>query len=172
MFRAHLLGKVKDTLKENKTYQAVIPGCCTSVLQPLDVCLNKPFKVNMRQRWNQWMVNAEKQITKAGNIWRPGLKTVCQWVIDAWNNIPTDMVVKSFLKCGISNSMDGTEDDELYNDFVSLRDWEGGSSVVEHSVMTVTTKICTTKKLHPRNLINYLEKAMMRNSLDFSSVTV
>ena len=49
MFRAHLLGKVKDTLKENKTYQAVIPGGCTSMLQPLDVCLNKPFKVNMRQ---------------------------------------------------------------------------------------------------------------------------
>ena len=43
------------------------------------------------------------------------------------------MVVKSFLKCGISNSMDGTEEDELYNDFVSLRDGEGGSSVVEHS---------------------------------------
>ena len=29
--------------------------------------------------------------------------------------------------------MDGTEDDELYNDFMSLRDGEGGSSVVEHS---------------------------------------
>ena len=29
--------------------------------------------------------------------------------------------------------MDGTEDDELYNDFMSLRDGEGGSSVVERS---------------------------------------
>ena len=43
-------------------------------------------------------------------------KIVCEWVIDAWNDIPTDMVVKSFSKCGISNSMDGMEDDELYND--------------------------------------------------------
>ena len=43
------------------------------------------------------------------------------------------MVVKFFLKCGISISMDGTEDDKLYNDFVSLRVGEGGSSVVEHS---------------------------------------
>ena len=64
MFRALLLGKVKDTLKENKTYQAVIPGGCTSVLQSLDVCLNKPFKVNMRQRWNHWMVNAKKTNNK------------------------------------------------------------------------------------------------------------
>ena len=27
------------------------------------------------------------------------------------------MVVKSFLKCGISNKADGSEDDYLYNDF-------------------------------------------------------
>ena len=64
MFRAHLLGKVKGTLKETKMHQAVIPGGCTSVLQPLDVCLNKPFKVNMRQRWNHWMVNAKKTNNK------------------------------------------------------------------------------------------------------------
>ena len=28
------------------------------------------------------------------------------------------MVRKSFLKCGISNKMDGTEDDALYEDFL------------------------------------------------------
>ncbi|KAL5007747.1 hypothetical protein ScPMuIL_016553 [Solemya velum] len=28
------------------------------------------------------------------------------------------MVRKSFLKCGIANSMDGSEDDELFNDFL------------------------------------------------------
>ena len=40
MFRAHLLDSIKSELKENKTYQCVIPGGCTSVLQPLDVSLN------------------------------------------------------------------------------------------------------------------------------------
>ena len=140
---------MKDTLKENKTHQGIIPGGSTSVLQPLDVCLNKPFKVNMRQRWNHWMVNAEKQITKAGNIWRPDLKTVCEWVIDAWNDIPIDMVVKSFLKCGISNSMEATQDDELYNDFVSLRDGKGGSSVVEHSDNDSDDKDMYDEKITP-----------------------
>ncbi|WAR01860.1 POGK-like protein [Mya arenaria] len=47
MFRAHLVDAVKAKLKGRRTYQAVIPGGCTSVLQPLDVCLNKPFKSNM-----------------------------------------------------------------------------------------------------------------------------
>lgn len=60
MFCAHLVNSVKNKLKENCTYQAVIPGGCTSVLQPLDVCLNKPFKVNMRAKWNTWMVSGDK----------------------------------------------------------------------------------------------------------------
>lgn len=99
----------------------MIPGGCTSVLQPLDVCLNKPFKVNIRRKWNEWMIAGDKQLTKAGYLKRPALATVCQWVIDAWNEIPTDMVIRSFLKCGISNSIDGTEDDELFGEFVGGR---------------------------------------------------
>ena len=118
MFRAHLL---KSELKRNRTYQRVIPGGCTSVLQPLDVCLNKPFKVHMRQKWNEWMANGEKQLTKVGNLKRAELATVCQWIVDSWNEVPSDMVIRSFLKCGISNSIDGTED-ELFSELIGGRD--------------------------------------------------
>jgi hypothetical protein len=68
MFRDHLLETVKNELKRNRPFQCVIPGGCSSVLQPLDVCLNKPFKVNMRNKWNKWMVNSDRQLTKAGNL--------------------------------------------------------------------------------------------------------
>ena len=43
IFRAHKTEDVKKAAKKLKTL-AVIPGGLTSVLQPLDVCLNKPFK--------------------------------------------------------------------------------------------------------------------------------
>ena len=33
-----------------------------------------------------------------------------------WEDIPEDMVKKSCLKTSISNYLDGTEDDELWND--------------------------------------------------------
>ena len=43
-FRAHLADPVKRALGQSNTNIAVIPGGLTSVLKPLDVCLNKPLK--------------------------------------------------------------------------------------------------------------------------------
>ena len=43
-FKAHKTGQVKRSFKSENTDLAVISGGLTSVLQPLDVCLNKPFK--------------------------------------------------------------------------------------------------------------------------------
>ncbi|VEL41420.1 unnamed protein product [Protopolystoma xenopodis] len=45
----------------------------------------------------------------------PQLDVLCQFVI-AWNDIDAETVVKSFKKCGISNSFDGMEDDYLWQD--------------------------------------------------------
>ena len=42
--------------------------------------------------------------------------TVCLWVLDAWRSLPAEMVARSFKKCGISNSMDGTEDEILWEE--------------------------------------------------------
>jgi hypothetical protein len=48
---------VDDTklLSEMKTDLAIIPGGLTSVLQPLNVSVNKPFKDNIRKLYAQWM---------------------------------------------------------------------------------------------------------------------
>ncbi|KAH9519934.1 hypothetical protein Btru_071295 [Bulinus truncatus] len=46
-----------------------------------------------------------------------GIKWSCaKWVKDAWDLIPSEMIKKSFIKSGISNAMDGTEDDAIYED--------------------------------------------------------
>ena len=50
-FSAHLTDTVKQQLRENKTATAVIPGGLTSLVQSLDVCLNKPFKDRLREKW-------------------------------------------------------------------------------------------------------------------------
>ena len=123
-FRAHLAEPVKRALQQTNTDVAVIPGRLTSVLQPLDVYLNKPFKDRIRKRWTTWMVEGEKSLTPAGNVKAASLTTVASWVLEAWRDLPGEMVARSFKKCGISNSTDGTEDDMLWEEEGSVPDEE------------------------------------------------
>ena len=162
MFKSHLCENVKAELKRINTDLAVIPSGLTSVLQPLDVCLNKPFKDGLRQCWNEWMVSGDHTFTNAGNMRGASLTTVCEWVIKSWQNISISSVQKSFKKCGISNAMDGTEDDLLW-----LDDEQEESNVlpvdqlpVIHQKMTRTM----TRYL-PMNRIRYLTAQMMKTMI-------
>ena len=51
---------MKEKCQSINTTIAVIPGGLTSVLQPLDVCLNKPFKDKLRSKWIDWMSTEDK----------------------------------------------------------------------------------------------------------------
>lgn len=67
-FRGHLVEAVREKLKEFRMDIAVIPGGLTSVLQPLDMSLNKPFKDNVRRLYTNWMAAGQHQLTPGGKI--------------------------------------------------------------------------------------------------------
>ena len=106
---AHLIDSVKHELRENNITTAVIPTGLPSVVEPLDVSLNKPFKDRLHQKWCTWMIEGEKTFTAGGNIQVAPLSTICDWVKDSWN-----VMARSFKKCSISNAINGTEDDQLW----------------------------------------------------------
>ena len=68
-------------MKRTKTDLAVIPGGLTSIVQPLDVCLDKPFKDLIRIEWNKWLMEGEKTFTKGGNMRPAPFELLCEWVI-------------------------------------------------------------------------------------------
>ena len=124
-FEAHVTDTVKAAFKQENTDFAVIRGGLTSILQPLDVSLNKPFKDGVRKRWLQWMADGIHEFMATGRQKKPSEKLMCLWISQAWNEIPAEMITASFLKRGITNNMDGTEGDLVYNsteDTVELDD--------------------------------------------------
>ena len=68
------------------------------------------------------------------------LDALCDFVIKSWEKVKMETVIKSFKKCGISNAMDGTEDDLLWDtdDYEkSKRQAKNGTHMTSFSTMKV-----------------------------------
>ena len=102
-FEAHVTDPVKAAFKRENTDLAVIPGGLTSLLQPPDVSLNKPFKDRVRKKWMQWMADGIHEFTATGRQKKPSEELICSWISEVWNDIPAEMIAAAFLKCGITN---------------------------------------------------------------------
>ena len=114
-FKAHITESTKRLATKLRKHITVIPGGLTSQLQPLDVSVNKPFKGFMHEVWAKWTEVPTHHVTLAGRVKWPSISNVCKWVKNSWQQVKSETTVKSFKKCGISNVLDGSEDDILYD---------------------------------------------------------
>lgn len=108
-FRGHLEESVKEKFKDNGYDLAVIPGGLTSLCQPLDVAINKPFKDNLRKEWHLWMANGGAGQTAGGNLRRAKFSDVCGWVKRSWEQISDELIINSFKTCHISDTLDNLD---------------------------------------------------------------
>ena len=89
------------------------------MLQPLDKCINKPFKNKVHSQYQAWMVNGPFTYTPSGKKRVPSKELVLQWIHKAWQEIPADLVTNSFKhskKTLLSNTLDGTEDEAVWEE--------------------------------------------------------
>lgn len=114
-FKAHLTEKVKEAFGNCNTTVLVIPGGCTSVLQPLDVSINKPIKSYIRHSWEQYMI---EKCSGGGNAPKPSKQLLVDWLQNANHMLDSNkcIVKKSFLVTGLSNSLGRHEDHLIRND--------------------------------------------------------
>ncbi|CAI7886484.1 unnamed protein product [Closterium sp. NIES-53] len=110
-YRSHLTEEVKQKFVDLDIVPAVIPSGCTAEVQPLDVSVNKSFKVSIRQQYQNWFQEEViERLTPAGNLKKPPPELVLRWISRAWKAVPPELIKKAFLTCGISNALDGSED--------------------------------------------------------------
>lgn len=111
-YRCHIGAATKAELKCGYNITtATIPGGCTKYVQAPDVMWNQPFKKNLHDAYNQWIVGeADKEFTPGGNLKPPARRLLVDLVVAAWDKLDTDMIKKSFKVCGLSVKSDGSED--------------------------------------------------------------
>ena len=62
------------------------------------------------------MVNGPFTYTPSGKKRAPSKEMVLWWIDQAWREIPVELITRSFVSCGISNALDGTEDDAVWDE--------------------------------------------------------
>lgn len=119
-FRAHKTDSVKKELRKANADTAMIPGGCTSVLQPLDVSVNKVFKNLLRKSWVNF-IQEEVAILKEDSEHRirpPSKQKVVDWIGSAMEGLSTriELIKKSFVVTGISCALNGSDDHHIRKD--------------------------------------------------------
>ena len=61
------------------------------------------------------MADGTHKFMPTGCIRKPSEELICSWISKAWSDIPTAMIMNSFLKWGITNNSDGSKDNVVYN---------------------------------------------------------
>ncbi|XP_045402568.1 pogo transposable element with KRAB domain isoform X3 [Lemur catta] len=112
-FRGHATDSVKNSMDSMNTDMVIIPGGLTSQLQVLDVVVYKPLNDSVRAQYSNWLLAGNLALSPTGNAKKPPLGLFLEWVMVAWNNIPSESIVQGFKKCHISSNLE-EEDDVLW----------------------------------------------------------
>jgi len=93
-YRAHMMSSVVDAIQDLGVKVLHIPGGVTSLCQPVDIGVNKPFKNRCREQWEAWMVADD---ALHGTTKPPERIDIAHWVAEAWGNLPTQFIINSWL---------------------------------------------------------------------------
>lgn len=110
----HKTPAILQKLRDNQITTAMIPSGCTSLLQPLDTAVNKPFKDWLREATEEYTDSIpEGEMVK----WTVSDRRVMTThvVAAAWKRLVDNsrLVQKAFTECGISIAFDGSEDHRI-----------------------------------------------------------
>lgn len=112
--KVHATKNIIDALKTRKNISYFfVPAGCTFLLQPLDVCCNKPLKDRLKAQFHQWFQEQGCSVnnqTPAGYFRPPSYQLIMKWIVKELEALPCDIVRKSFKICGLSLKLDHEED--------------------------------------------------------------
>ena len=109
-FETHLTEDVRKFSKQMKTDDASIPRGCTKYVQAPDVVWKKRFKGHIMKSYDEWLSSGVHQHTEVENMKPASRHLVVEWVLESWNRLEKNLIIKSFKSCGLNLKMNGSED--------------------------------------------------------------
>lgn len=97
-FCAHNTTTTTETVQRLNTKMVVINGDLTTQLKQLKVSINKPLKAFMKEKWNQLMKAAGHSLTSTGRLKRPTIAQVCEWLLQSWSAVMSEITAKLFFE--------------------------------------------------------------------------
>ena len=108
-YRPHLGEDTASLAESMGTDLCYVPGGCTGIVQPMDVSVNASFQKAFQEQWIRWRrTPAARRPDRRLMI--PTRQHVIDWVSKAWELVSEEIIIKSYLVCGISNAVDGFQD--------------------------------------------------------------
>ena len=113
---SHKTPAVLQLFRDHNITPSLIPAGCTSLVQPLDVSINKPFKGLMRDITDEKIFELES--AAEFEKWTVGdrrvMTTYCVGkAFDQFHSTKSHVISTSFHKLGLSLPIDGSSDYEL-----------------------------------------------------------
>lgn len=107
-FSAHKVRSVQRAIKGTGSFINFLPGGSTSQIQPVDVGINKPFKSNIRNLWNEFMVSQQPSLNQTpqsapkdnGPTTDERRLLIAKWISQSWRDITAQTVKNSWESCG------------------------------------------------------------------------
>ena len=69
-------------LTDDVTDNAIIPDDCTKFIQPSDISWNKPFKLYVTEKYDEWMTNGVHECTGSGIMKATPRKLTVKWILE------------------------------------------------------------------------------------------
>ena len=115
---SHITNNIITQYSNDSKFMSFIPSGLTHYLQPLDVVVNKPFKEGIKKLYVEYCLESGPEFMKISK------NKIIDMVTKVWwdpNLITKDMIYNSFRCTGISNALNGKEDN-LFSAWKKMED--------------------------------------------------
>ena len=117
-FKVHTTDEIKAVLSINSANLVTVPPGCTSKCQPLDVCINKPFKGVLRNCWQDYVadivtnLSGEEQNSEKFKLPSLSRQAIVNWVAEGFSYLQSHPEMIKVFFCMWNNNTQSAESEK------------------------------------------------------------